>query len=266
MRRSAVVHKRMGETPLQALEAFRARERLGAVPLTYAGRLDPMASGALLILIGEECKKRGAYDALDKEYEFELLLGFRSDTGDVLGLAESVRETKLYTHAAIQRAMQSVAGAQTLPYPAYSSKTVDGKPLFQHAHDRTLDAIEMPETKVRIYRMQYAGARTVPKALLSEHILHKLDQLHAAPSERPGSDFRRGDIAARWMQLKNIGPEKFTVLKFRATVSSGTYIRSIAPRLAESLGTGGLAYSIRRTKIGRYLPLAGNLGLWWKSY
>ena len=88
MRRYEIVEKSVGETPLQALEAFRERERLGGIPLTYAGRLDPMASGKLLILIGDECKKRDTYTGLDKRYRFEVLFGARTDTGDILGITE----------------------------------------------------------------------------------------------------------------------------------------------------------------------------------
>ena len=86
MQKYAVVEKAVGETPLQALERFRALHgELDQIPMAYAGRLDPMASGKLLILIGEECKQQERYHALDKEYEFEVLFGIGSDTGDVLG-------------------------------------------------------------------------------------------------------------------------------------------------------------------------------------
>ena len=90
MRRYAVINKSLGETPLLAIQNYqRSDSALMHMPLTYAGRLDPMASGKLLVLIGEECKKREKYDGLDKEYIFEILLGFSTDTGDVLGLPKA---------------------------------------------------------------------------------------------------------------------------------------------------------------------------------
>ena len=46
-----LIEKREGQTPLQALDELRiARPELAEVSLTYAGRLDPMASGKLLVL------------------------------------------------------------------------------------------------------------------------------------------------------------------------------------------------------------------------
>src|SRR3989338_4911372 len=81
-----ILNKKEGETPLAALEAFRRKNKEYAnTKLTYAGRLDPMASGLLLLLAGEEIKNKEKYLNLDKEYEFEILFGFQTDTYDILG-------------------------------------------------------------------------------------------------------------------------------------------------------------------------------------
>jgi len=88
--RYILLEKAVGETPLQRMEAWRTQAGIAAhVPLTYAGRLDPMASGQLLVLVGEECKKKDKYLALDKTYQFSVLLGIGSDTHDVLGLLQT---------------------------------------------------------------------------------------------------------------------------------------------------------------------------------
>ena len=56
MKKFVTLEKAVGETPLSALERHRGEhpELLG-IPMAYAGRLDPMASGKLLVLIGDEC-------------------------------------------------------------------------------------------------------------------------------------------------------------------------------------------------------------------
>ena len=70
MLKTASIYKNLGETPLQALERFRAKMVKNGMadsaiksawqkaPMTYAGRLDPLAEGELLILIGDECKNK----------------------------------------------------------------------------------------------------------------------------------------------------------------------------------------------------------------
>ena len=61
------VYKPLGLTPLQAIVKFKklfpdyANEKI-----SYAGRLDPMAEGLLLLLVGEENKQRNEYEDLSK--------------------------------------------------------------------------------------------------------------------------------------------------------------------------------------------------------
>ena len=53
------LYKEKGETPLERLDRFREENpEYGEVKLSYAGRLDPMAEGVMLILIGDENKER----------------------------------------------------------------------------------------------------------------------------------------------------------------------------------------------------------------
>ena len=88
--RYITTQKALGETPLVATERLRRERHIPrTTPLAYAGRLDPMATGTLLILIGDECKKQTKYHALDKVYTVELLIGIHSDSGDVLGIVSA---------------------------------------------------------------------------------------------------------------------------------------------------------------------------------
>ena len=81
------LYKERGETPLECIERFRrANPEYKNVPMSYAGRLDPMAEGVLIILAGEANKKKSDFLSLDKEYTFDVLFGFSTDTYDVLGV------------------------------------------------------------------------------------------------------------------------------------------------------------------------------------
>lgn len=259
-----VLEKSVGETPLHALEAYRAGSGAGrSIPMTYAGRLDPMASGKLLILIGDECKRRETYDALDKEYEFEVLLGVSSDTGDILGIAELGVEAKIEENA-IAKVSRSLVGAHTLPYPSFSSKHVGGKPLFQHALEKT--NVDKPERKMYVARIRRVGTRTLSNAEVLQDIRRRLSLLRLTPHpKRYGDDFRKPEIEARWTTLMST-PMTYTVIRCRVIVRTGTYIRSLAALIGERLGTTALAYSIHRTKIGRYYSLGSHFGFWSKQY
>ena len=48
------IYKKAGETPLEAINRFRAANpEYRNVKITYAGRLDPLAEGVLILLAGD---------------------------------------------------------------------------------------------------------------------------------------------------------------------------------------------------------------------
>ncbi len=81
-----IFNKHLGETPLQALDRLRIEQpEYQKATLSYAGRLDPMAEGLLLVLVDDECKHSQDYFGFDKDYEATILFGFDTDTHDILG-------------------------------------------------------------------------------------------------------------------------------------------------------------------------------------
>ncbi len=257
----AVVEKGVGETPLHALEAFRAQhQEFSEVPLTYAGRLDPMAEGKMLILIGDECKNQDSYRGLDKEYEIEVLLDAGSDTGDALGLAAySGYETRVDPKN-LSKILARETGAHKRAYPAYSSKTVDGKPVFLHALQGTLKAISIPEHIEFIHRITYQGSYALSRVELEAGIERFLALVpkDASGSKELGRDFRITEVRESWKAFFASVPERsFTALRLRVVCGSGAYMRTLAERVGESLGTKALALRINRTHIGKYW-----MGMW----
>jgi tRNA pseudouridine(55) synthase len=269
MEKYIVIEKRVGETPLQALERFRAlKKELKDAPLAYAGRLDPMASGKLLVLIGNECKRQVVYHGLDKEYEFEILFGVRSDTNDILGIIDSCTPQRVDEHR-LRILIQRLVGPIELPYPHFSSKTVRGKPLFAWTLEGKLDEIHIPTKKSTIYVLKLADLYQLKKGDIRKDVLKRIDSLPTVtePSKELGDDFRRVSVKSSWgRHLDSAAPTEFTIAKFRCIVSSGTYMRTLAELIAQELGGCGLAFSIKRTKLGTYIPLFGKFGLWKKQY
>lgn len=263
----AVVEKRIGETPLATLARLRSERAIPeGVPLAYAGRLDPLAYGKLLVLIGDTCKDATRYRALDKEYLLTVLCGVTSDTGDTLGIPHALGTPKLsHTDQEIARVLTTLHGVHTVPYPAFSSKTVAGTPLWRHALDGTLDTIQVPSTTSTLYRISLEGSTVLSTAHLAARIEQQLDTVAPAPKYAAhGADFRVPEIRNAWRTLLKTTPRSHTTLTLRVTCSSGTYMRTLADTVARSLGTRGLALSIERTEIGRYLPfpLLSGRGIW----
>ncbi len=260
--KSKVIWKEIGETPLKALERLRDQESIEAdVPMTYAGRLDPLAEGELLILIGEECKKKEEYLGLDKEYEVEILLGAQTDTGDVMGIMDKAVANDIEVSCStveIKKVISKFVGKIKWPYPAFSSKTFNGKPLFLWSLEGKINQVEIPIRESEIYELEILSNDSIKLAKLRDIVHLKINSIKPIPkdveSKRLGADFRRVDVLESWANFftqwsSSDSNHEFQIIKVRCSCSSGTYMRTLASKIGEDLGTNGLALSIVRTHI-----------------
>src|SRR4051812_27894414 len=120
-----LVYKRRRETPLEALERFRLEfPRYKDEVLSYAGRLDPMAEGLLIVLVGDENKKRQEYLGLPKEYIVEILFGFETDTHDILGKVIYAKSADV-SKETLEKVLEASVGIFQEEYPLFSSRTVN---------------------------------------------------------------------------------------------------------------------------------------------
>ncbi|MES3031175.1 MAG: hypothetical protein V4697_02065 [Patescibacteria group bacterium] len=223
-----LVRKEKGETPLECLERVRKEQGIDPlVPMTYAGRLDPMAHGALLILLGEECKKKNEYLGFDKEYVVEILLGVETDSYDALGV---IKNTSTEKPAEIDFQKYVRKFAQT--YPRYSSPVI--------AQKEVLD--ELPTKEVEIYEVADIEKKEMTGNQIAERAIGEI--------ARVTGDFRQEEIIKKWQEFKEkYSTQSFVIHTVRVKASSGTYMRSLAHEIGKDLGVGAIAYGIERTKI-----------------
>jgi len=273
MKKYVVLDKNIGQTPLQCMEYWRSTqsEQYQNIPLTYAGRLDPLASGKLLILIGNECKKKEEYLNLDKEYQFSVLFGMRSDTADVMGrLTQDTSLVSPITRKQLNKETKSFIGNIELPYPHFSSKTVQGKPLHTWAAEGRIGEIKIPTKCSTVYNLRCIDAYTETRNDVYIQSLKNINSIAEVTELRKalGNDFRRDDVRKDWDIFLNTGSKDdvFYIATFTCICSSGTYMRTLAEKIGERIGVSSLAYSINRTIIGKYKPLPFIGGIWCKQY
>src|SRR5260221_14759338 len=72
----------------------RSKRLLGAKRAGHTGTLDPLASGLLVIALGEATKFSGGILDADKSYRAQVKLGERTETGDAGGPVVSRAEVK----------------------------------------------------------------------------------------------------------------------------------------------------------------------------
>lgn len=243
------LYKRKSETPLQTTERFVASHpEYAGVKMTYAGRLDPMAEGVLVVLTGEKTKERDAYTGMDKDYEFEVAFGIQTDTLDTLGLITSSSAgsiEKLPSLEKINEALKKYKGTIKQSYPAYSSKVVNGTALFEYARRGVIDSVVIPTHEVEVSKLEAVGVGEVPKAELKERILSSIKAVTG--------DFRQKHIVEAWEEyFVTKAPEKIAVYRFTVSCGSGFYVRQLVSDLGKDFGLGAVTLSIVRTRVGSY--------------
>jgi len=207
-----------------------------------------MAEGVLVLLIGPDLKKNQAeFQAADKEYEFDLLFGFSTDTYDALGLiVDTARyDPDEFPADLLRREISGWIGSCEQEVPPFSSIVVRGRPLFWWAREGRLGEVGLPVREIQIMKAELTGTNQVSKRELEVQILSKIDLIQG--------DFRQIRIKEGWRSALNDHPnDRFLVATIRMTVGSGTYIRSVAHTIGKALGIPSLALRILRTRNGPF--------------
>ena len=262
------LYKSRGETPLGCINRFKKdNPEYVEDKMTYAGRLDPLAEGLLLVLVGEECKNKEKYLGLDKEYELVVLFGFATDSFDVLGKVEKIGElrnnscfasawtrlTKIIPQFSghgslnnINNVLKSFVGKFSQKYPSFSSKTVDGIPLFAHAKSGTLDPEDIPSKDVEIKSIELLSEGSISKSELEKFVKESVALV--------SGDFRQVETLKSWESaLLNTKQTNFKIITIKVSCTSGTYMRSLANLIGDKAGVSALALNIMRTRVGEYI-------------
>ena len=248
MKKILNIYKPTGLTPLQVLDNLRRQApSLTSEKLTYSGRLDPMARGVMLVLVGEEGKNQKTYHHLYKTYQFNLILGITTDTYDPLGRLQdlSIIQPPTNLKTKLSKSTSELSGKHSQSYPPYSYIKVNGKPLWHWAKVGKLDKINIPSKQIEIYTAKLKQTKTIKLSTFISNISKQIASIDG--------DFRQQEIISDWNKLlQNELATTLTTTKITITCSSGTYIRSIAHNIGQQLGCGALAHDIFRTKVGEY--------------
>ncbi len=195
----------------------RVRRILGTREVGHAGTLDPMATGVLVLAVGEATKLVPWLSASDKEYVTRVHLGVTTDTLDARGL-ETMRAP--------------------LPEPVLAALDALG------AKGQVSDLLGAA--------LDHERARTsqVPPAFSAVHVDGERAHVLARRGERV--EIAPREVAVRSLVLLGGAAFPMPYLDLRVEVSKGYFVRSLARDLAERLGTVGHLLSLRRTRSGSF--------------
>ncbi len=240
-----LAYKKLGETPLGCIERFR-RENTDFAPakITYAGRLDPMAEGLLILLTNEKVNEKEKFLDLPKTYIVEILWGVETDTLDVLGLVTGSKDKTLELTQVLSY-LEKSSGKFEQEYPAYSSKPVQSKPLFQWAREGKIDEIIIPKHEVEIFDAKFLNRSDVKGGEVIKIIEDKVSLV--------AGDFRQAEVLEKWrLLLDGMKAKDFYIDKIELRVSSGFYVRQFVSDMARNFGDSATTFHIKRTQVGDY--------------
>ncbi len=192
------------------------RKKLGIRKMGHAGTLDPMASGLMIIGINEGTKKMSEFLKLPKVYVANVLLGKKTDTGDMEGRVIEEADVPEISEEKIREVVAGMVGKHSLHVPMYSAIKIGGRPLYKLARKKEKGSELTEEEK---------------------NIAPPIKEMEV--------------ISARLLEIHCQG--RTLTMKIEMEVSSGTYIRSLGEELGRRLGYPATLAGLRRTKIGEFL-------------
>lgn len=205
------------------------RRALGTRAVGHAGTLDPMATGALIVLVGEAAKLSAYLTADAKRYEATLRLGAETHTLDAEGEVVATAPVPPLTRAQVEAALASFVGTHAQRAPVVSAIKQDGVAL--HARVRRGEDVEAPLREVVLHEAVLThleeGRELAPHAVSTSSCADEAGEQRASP--------REGAVVA---------------LTLRLHTGKGFYVRSLGRDLAHALGTVGHLSALRRTASG----------------
>ncbi len=241
----------------------------------HAGTLDPLATGVLLVCIGNACKRAQELQDHDKEYIARIRLGATTPSYDLEKEVDRRFPYEHITREAVEAALPAFLGEQEQVAPLFSAKSVDGvrayelaRKLYKAGQTDAIDAAALQtlhRSRIVISGLELldfipaggdgygvrgdsvplrstpappTGSASGPLPLPSSGG----GQAPRTPYPSPSSRINVADTSALGL------PEAV----IRIACSKGTYIRAFARDLGEALGSGAHLSGLIRSRSGDY--------------
>ena len=231
-----IVDKPIGLTSFDVVA--QARKILGTRRIGHTGTLDPLATGVLVLTVDDSTKLVQFLETDSKSYLAFVSFGASTPTLDAEGPILETAATNL-TFDQIKAALEPFRGAQMQLPPSYSAIHING----ERAYDLARKGLEVK-----------LSPRAVTVGRLEEQLLL------GSMGEFARLEYRAAlDDTGDWV----VSPSgdafdfpaplgEFQTVMLNISVSSGTYIRSLARDLGAALGVPAHLAGLVRTRVGKF--------------
>ena len=127
-------------------------KKLNCSRVGHAGTLDPIATGVLVVALGDALKILEFINDNDKEYIATAKIGLLTDTLDVTGKILKEEKKINITKEELEKVLNSFKGTYLQEVPLYSSVKVNGKRLYKYAREEK--DVVLPKREVNIYNIE----------------------------------------------------------------------------------------------------------------
>lgn len=144
-------------------------KKLQTKKVGHAGTLDPIATGLLVIGVGNGTKILDLLTLDQKEYIATVSIGIQTDTYDITGNILKKQENYQLDKKKLENILNSFLGSYEQEVPKYSAVKINGKKLYEYA--RKQEEIELPKRLVTIYQIEllnYNDSEFTFKTLVSK--------------------------------------------------------------------------------------------------
>lgn len=207
--------------------------------ICYIGRLDPLASGLVCFLVGDECVSSRNRLHSDKTYCFNLILGISTDTGDALGLIKKMSAVSLGAIAISDIVKKYNNYTYEQEYPMYSSYEIRAgglkKPLWYFAKNG-IPIDKIPTHLITIHQLEPTGEPTLITS--ASYFIEQIARVNEEKSRL------RKDVVIE--QYQALGEILLVSIPLIAKVSGGAYIRRLCQDIGAEYGIPAIADSIER--------------------
>lgn len=211
----------------------RARRERKTRRVGHTGTLDPLATGVLVLAVEGSTKVVQFMEADSKDYLAWISLGAGTPTLDAEGPVDETANVPPLDEDGIRAVLTAFTGPQKQVPPQYSAIQVGGQRAYAVA--RAGGELELPARDVVIHSLELLGV---------------YDRVQDAPRTFDPQNWTPAETGLTFTLPDPLG--EFPTVLLRASVGSGTYLRSLARDVGASLDLPAHLAGLVRTRVGRY--------------
>ena len=231
-----IVDKPIGMTSFDVVA--RARKILNTRRIGHTGTLDPLATGVLVLTVDDSTKLVQFLETDSKSYLAFVSFGADTPTLDAEGPILETAATNL-TLDQIKAALEPFRGAQMQLPPSYSAIHING----ERAYDLARKGLE-----VKLQPRAVTVTRLEAQLLLGS--MREFARLEYRAALDGTGDWIASPNGDQFTFPAPLGD--FQTVMLNVSVSSGTYIRSLARDLGAALGVPAHLAGLVRTRVGKF--------------